>query len=198
MGCLIIVTILYADEQCSAQEWTLRHWQRTSAVQCWHNQPLVDKMIPIYFNDPSIGSSEFDRVSQIFIQDKARKTSDSGSRDLYSIARSHASINCPSKLPYIAILVDLGLEKSQLEVTFPEKGSSQDLRIYAAAVDATTFPFLADIPALLSSLQTFVRLQQLPTNRPLGQYLQNQMKYGSTAMESHMKWERGSVVPSSV
>jgi hypothetical protein len=28
---------------CSAEEWTLRHWHRTSAVQCCHLQPLVDK-----------------------------------------------------------------------------------------------------------------------------------------------------------
>lgn len=33
--------------QLGADEWTLRHWHLTGVVQCGHNLPLVDKMIPI-------------------------------------------------------------------------------------------------------------------------------------------------------
>ncbi|KAG1775166.1 hypothetical protein EV702DRAFT_449659 [Suillus placidus] len=61
------------ESRCDGQEWTLRHWHRTSAVQCCQLQPLVDKMIPIYFDDPALGSEGTERVSQIFISDKAGK-----------------------------------------------------------------------------------------------------------------------------
>ena len=37
------------DPLFSLNQWTLRHWQRTSGVQCCHQQPLIDKVIPIYF-----------------------------------------------------------------------------------------------------------------------------------------------------
>ncbi|KAG1732293.1 hypothetical protein EDB19DRAFT_1912133 [Suillus lakei] len=62
-----------SSARCNAQEWTLRHWHRTSAVQCCHLQPLVDKMIPIYFDDPALGSNDADRMSQMFVSDKAGK-----------------------------------------------------------------------------------------------------------------------------
>ncbi|KAI6042757.1 hypothetical protein EDC04DRAFT_881013 [Pisolithus marmoratus] len=38
-------------DRLDGNEWTLRHWHRTSAVQCCYNQPFVDKMIPVYFKD---------------------------------------------------------------------------------------------------------------------------------------------------
>ncbi|KAG2336290.1 hypothetical protein BDR05DRAFT_1006008 [Suillus weaverae] len=36
-----------SSARCTAKELTLQHWHRTSAVQCCHLQPLVDKMILI-------------------------------------------------------------------------------------------------------------------------------------------------------
>ena len=53
---------------CSTLEWTLRHWQRTSAVQCWYYQPAVDKMISIFIMSQH-GSVQ---VSQIFISYKVQ------------------------------------------------------------------------------------------------------------------------------
>lgn len=65
--------------RCDAQEWTLRHWRRASAVQCCPLQPLADKMVPIYFDDPDLGPDS-KRMSQIFISDKAGKNSNIGDR----------------------------------------------------------------------------------------------------------------------
>ena len=61
-------------------------------------------MIPIYFTDS-------ERVSQIFISDRAEQTG-SG---LSAIHRGNEYIDCTSDVPYIAILVDWGLEHSEFE-----------------------------------------------------------------------------------
>jgi len=136
--------VLPHSSRCTALEWTLRHWHRTSAVQCCHFQPLVDKMIPIYFDDPNLVCKDIERVSQIFIFDKAGKNCNK--RDLGFITRSHSSINCLSSLPFIALLLDLN-GKTKLEVSFPEREPNHPetdrcLRIYASGVGKATFPFL--------------------------------------------------------
>ncbi|OAX36055.1 hypothetical protein K503DRAFT_330006 [Rhizopogon vinicolor AM-OR11-026] len=87
--------LLYSD-RCTAAEWTLRHWHRTSAVQCCHLQPLINKMIPIYFDDPKL-PDDMHCVSQIFISDKAGKNV--RKRNLNIIRRTHSSIDCLSTLP---------------------------------------------------------------------------------------------------
>ncbi|KAG1894748.1 uncharacterized protein F5891DRAFT_1061388 [Suillus fuscotomentosus] len=91
--------------RCSAEEWTLRHWHRTSAVQRCHLQPLVDKMIPIYFDDPDLDSEDLNRNCH--------------EHDLGLVTRTHDSIQCLSNLPYIALLLDLDVEP-KLNVTFSE------------------------------------------------------------------------------
>ncbi|KAG1858852.1 hypothetical protein F4604DRAFT_1930908 [Suillus subluteus] len=76
------------------------------------------KMIPIYFDDPALGFNDVDRVSQMFISDKAGKNSNE--RDLGFITRKHGSIQCLSELPCIALLLDLNVDP-KLSVTFPKK-----------------------------------------------------------------------------
>ncbi|KAG2335492.1 hypothetical protein BDR05DRAFT_1006757 [Suillus weaverae] len=83
-----------------------------------HLQPLVDKMIPIYFDDPAFGSNDVDRVSQMFISDKAGKSFNEG--DLGVITRKHGSIQCLSELPCIVLLLDFNAD-TKLSVTFPKK-----------------------------------------------------------------------------
>jgi hypothetical protein len=41
----------------------------SSAAAC----PTVDEMIPIYFDDPALGSEDINRVSQMFISDTVGK-----------------------------------------------------------------------------------------------------------------------------
>jgi len=184
---------------CRLEEWTLRHWQRTSAVQCCHQQPLIDKVIPIYFKGGPEGASAKSRMSQIFISDKARRSTDS--KDvLHAITRRHENlrgedgISDPDSepLPYIAILADLG-QPSSFSLTFPERDiDDRCLRIYAAGVDTVTYPFLARYPAIMNTLQDLVLLQQIPeTETPVTQFLNAQVKFGSTATPKHMLWEHG-------
>lgn len=93
-------------------------------------------MIPIYFADSG-------QVSQIFISDRAGQTSSLAG--LASINRDDEYINCTSDVPYIAILVDWRLERSEFEDMWcPTGDDGPSLRIYAAGVNASTFPFLRD------------------------------------------------------
>ncbi|KAI9566675.1 hypothetical protein HD554DRAFT_2174092 [Boletus coccyginus] len=174
------------------------HW-RTSAVQCCHQQPVIDKAIPIYFKGGPEGASAESRMSQIFISDKARRSTDS-KKALHGITRRHenlrgkdgASDPDSDPLPYIAILADLG-QPSSFSLTFPE-GNTDDrrLRIYAAGVDTVTYPFLGRYPAIMDALQDLVHLQQIPeTETPCMEYLSAQVKFGSTATPEHMLWEHG-------
>ncbi|KAG2095463.1 uncharacterized protein F5147DRAFT_718410 [Suillus discolor] len=174
--------------RCSAKEWTLRHWHRTSAVQCCHLQPLVDKMIPIYFDDPALGSDDLNRVSQIFISDKAGKNRHE--HDLWSVTRTHDSIQCLSNLPYIALLLDLDVEP-KLNVTFSENEpnhaeTDRCLRIYASGISGTTFPFLGQHPVVASQLRGLVSRQK---EAPSQTTLEALVKFGSTARLRNLQWE---------
>ncbi|KAF8548189.1 hypothetical protein OG21DRAFT_1526653 [Imleria badia] len=195
-----------AGNELGLYEWTLRHWQRTSAVQCCHQQPLIDKVIPIYFKGGPESASPESRMSHIFISDQARKSTDS-KETLHKITRRNKTLSGEGEdkstpldsesLPYIAILADLG-QPSSLSVTFPERDIQRDrcLRIYAAGVDTATYPFLAKYPALMDTLQDLVHLQQIPEiETPFMEYLNAQVKFGSTATPDHMLWEHGGTVP---
>ncbi|KAI6042390.1 hypothetical protein EDC04DRAFT_1000571 [Pisolithus marmoratus] len=138
------------DDQLNTGEWTLRHWHRTSAVQCSHNQPLVDKMIPIYFKDYP-GDTDLSRVSQIFVSDNAQRSSNRGDPD--NIIHDHDTIQCHSSLPWVAISVDLGLQESVVDVKFADdQPGGPCLRIYAAAINDKTFPFLEESKRLHSRI----------------------------------------------
>ncbi|KAG2047170.1 hypothetical protein BDR06DRAFT_964261 [Suillus hirtellus] len=174
--------------RCSSEEWTLRHWHRTSAVQCCHLQPLVDKMIPIYFDDPDLGPEDLNRVSQIFISDKAGKNRHE--YDLGLVTRTHDSIQCLSNLPYIALLLDLNVEP-KLNVTFPEKEpkhpeTDRCLRIYASGISETTFPFLSKHSGVASQLRGLVSRQK---EAPSQTILEALVKFGSTARLRNLQWE---------
>lgn len=194
----------------SLYEWTLRHWHRTSGIQCCHQQPCIDKVIPIYFKGGPESAPPQSRMSHIFISDKARKSKPSKD-ELAQITRRHESLSGKrspkadedkgatsgsGSLPYIAILVDLG-QPSSFSVTFPEREvGDRCLRIYAAGVDAAIYPFLTKYPALMKTLEDLVHLQQLPeTETPIREYLDAQVSFGDTAFPENMVWERGRTVP---
>ncbi|KAG2138999.1 hypothetical protein DEU56DRAFT_330798 [Suillus clintonianus] len=184
-----------SSARCDAQEWTLRHWHRTSAVQCCHLQPLVDKMIPIYFDDPNLGSNDADRMSQMFVSDKAGKNCNEST--LSFITRKDTSIECSSNLPYIALLLDLDVDP-KLSTTFPTKvpnppETDRCLRIYAAGMSDTTFPFLhkhSEVAKLLHGLVS--RQQEVPSQS--FKRLEALMKFGSTATLRHSRWEAQDVL----
>ncbi|KAH7881912.1 hypothetical protein F5I97DRAFT_1991629 [Phlebopus sp. FC_14] len=173
-------------------EWTLRHLCRSSAVQCCHTQPLVDKVIPIYFD----GAGKLEGPSHIYISDKAKESSNQSL--LSSITPRALGIN-DMALPYIAILLDMGRPKSEFTVTFTEPNpvlrnpggpEAKPLRIYAAGMYADTFPFLKAEKArtVLDTLADLVRPEPL-VDKPSSASLRNQVLYGSTRDAHHMKWE---------
>ncbi|KAG1762193.1 hypothetical protein EDD22DRAFT_892969 [Suillus occidentalis] len=176
--------------RCSAEEWTLRHWHRTSAVQCCHLQPLVDKMIPIYFDDPALGSEDINRVSQMFISDTAGKNCNV--QELGYNTRKHDAIQCLSDLPYIALILDFNKDP-WLRVTFAESDpdhpeTDQCLRIYASEsrMSGTTFPFLDEYREIAGHLQQLV---SRPTEAQLQRNLQGLVKFGSTARLQNSQWD---------
>ncbi|KAH7906209.1 hypothetical protein BJ138DRAFT_1163149 [Hygrophoropsis aurantiaca] len=177
-------------EDWSSNDWTLRHYLRTSAVQCCYFQPLVDKMIPILFNDNEAQDS--DCVSQLFISDKTSKTK-SSKDSLYLMARDNVSINCHNERPWIAIVDDFGMEESACEVTF---GPDKCLRIYISGINATSYPWATQFPSVLDTLRHLVVRQEEATSRdPIVEGLQRQVQFGSTSFDTHMRWELGKEFP---
>ncbi|OAX39083.1 hypothetical protein K503DRAFT_769814 [Rhizopogon vinicolor AM-OR11-026] len=133
-----------------------------------------------------------DRVSQIFISEKAGKYS--SERDLRFIGRTHPSIDCLLPLPFIALLPDLN-EEPKLNVSFLEMEphhpeTDRCLRIYASGVSEITFPFLfsycGEKNVLPLLLQSFI---SKPKESSSNDRLHALVKYGSTVELSHMQWE---------
>ncbi|KAH7884825.1 hypothetical protein F5I97DRAFT_1929649 [Phlebopus sp. FC_14] len=163
----------------------------TSAVQCCHTQPLIDKVIPIYFDD-----NESCRVSHIYISDKAKE---SASSDVHYITPKSVGVEDMSS-PYIAILLDMGLEVSKLTVsktspsTKPRSNKDEPVPawyIYAAGMYSDTFPFLQADGGMqiLPVLQDLVKPRPL-VDEPLTESLRNQVLYGSSCAKHHMEWEQ--------
>jgi len=152
-------------------------------------------MIPIYFDDPSLGPDDLNRVSQMFISDKAGQYRNE--RELGFITRKHDSIQCISDLPFIALLLDLNVQPT-FNVSFPEmepKHAETDrcLRIYAAGVSDTTFPFLHEHSKLANLLRGLVSREQQGPSRSALKHLDDLAKFGSTVRLCHMQWETPSV-----
>ncbi|KAH7890575.1 hypothetical protein F5I97DRAFT_1836558 [Phlebopus sp. FC_14] len=189
-----------ADSELRGDEWTLRHWCRTSAVQCCHGQPVVDKMIPIFFDETPASAGTHpntDVMSQIFISDKNREKHVTA-----TATRKDKSINCLSSRPYIFILCELAVDGSSLTVEYPTRRSPRDtsprdtsptdmcLKITARGLNGGTFAFLQNDNGLCTRLQELTRPPKRPS-QPYAQLLSEQMKYGSTSKAHNMYWERG-------
>lgn len=83
----------------------------------------------------------------------------------------------------------LGLTESAVEVKFADDPADGPcLRIYAAAIDVKTFPFLTKSHQLLYTLEKIITHDQIH-GRQLEQILQDQMQYGSSHTTRHMEWE---------
>ena len=135
-------------------------------------------MIPIYFPDSR-------KVSQVFISDIANKPPNLSALEF--INRGEPSVNCSSDIPYIAIVVDFGGEKSNFRTRWYQyrDNDGPSLRIYASGIDQDTFPFLEthDI------VGKFRDLASPPADDESLSVLINQVKFGSTSEDSHMCWE---------
>ncbi|KAG9079370.1 hypothetical protein FRC06_007773 [Ceratobasidium sp. 370] len=132
-----------AEKVTKAKEWLLCHWKRTSALQCCHGQPSIDKIIPIYkLRRPSerrlSRDPDGDRVSFIVIQDKNRdRCADSFAP--FNISPETAGIPRLGH-PYIAILADLGAGDYELACGFD--GCKNVLAVHAFGASPSTYKFL--------------------------------------------------------
>ncbi|KAB5592444.1 hypothetical protein CTheo_4091 [Ceratobasidium theobromae] len=140
------------------------HYYRTSAAQCSHDQPLVDKVIPIFYRDSSTLQSRF---SHILISDRARNKL--SKNDLESI--THKTIfGYESTEPYVVILLDISVLASESAVSCEcEWGTSScgPCRIYVPGVNATSFSFLKDYPDILAPLTSMINAVQAPDPTPI-------------------------------
>lgn len=147
-------------------------------------------MIPIYFDDLTLGSNDVNRVSQMFISNKAGKTS--SEPDLGFITRKHGSIQCLSELPCIVLLLDLNVDP-KLSGTFPKKPkhlkTDQCLRIYASGISGTTFAFLRDHFNVAELLRGLVSRQEEAPSETTIKHLDALVKFGITATSRHSRWE---------
>ena len=127
-------------------------------------------------------------MSQILISDEA-STTRRDRQSVHDIQRDHQNI-APGYRgpPYIAILVDLGAEESELSATmdFAQDGN-QSLRIYASGLDAKTYPFLHGRDNLTRILQDIYQLQFPTSDTTLGlQELDDQVQFGLSSQPRHM------------
>ncbi|KAG9318017.1 hypothetical protein JVU11DRAFT_80 [Chiua virens] len=159
----------------SIDDWTASHWVRTSAIQCCHRQPAIDKVIPMYFKS----GFNHQGISHIFISDKARNRSQRPS--LGKIKRGHEGI-APGYhgLPYIAVLLDLGMKSSPLEATLDPGGGGEDMcfRIYARGLDENTYPFLKGHANLSETLKDMYTRLSSPAGPTYLEKLEDRVQFG--------------------
>ncbi|KAF8345484.1 hypothetical protein F5887DRAFT_1192316 [Amanita rubescens] len=132
------------------------------------------------------------RMSQIFIS--VGNTKRSNRPQLDSIEREEPTINCSSDHPWISILADYGLDKSEVEATLTtgstserhnDEGQVQCLRIYAAGTSRDTFEFLDY--GLWKTLRELVSFEKpIQEGNPVKLYLQDLMEFGSAAKVNHV------------
>ncbi|KAF8606153.1 hypothetical protein BDV93DRAFT_362270 [Ceratobasidium sp. AG-I] len=167
-----------------ASDWTLRHWCRTSAVQGCRDQPLIDKVITMYYYDPTLEQTTPHRVSHILVSDRAQK--EHGKSDLPSITRL-GSIGCSTSEPYIALLLDLGVGDRLVKFTMDSDESC--LRIYAPGLMMSTYPRMDS--AVLKTLSDILKVPEQSKYQRSIERIRDQYKYGGTTEETHMAWEAG-------
>ncbi|KAF8545736.1 hypothetical protein OG21DRAFT_1533613 [Imleria badia] len=137
---------------------------------------------PMYFKPQNPG----DRggVSQILISDKAGGQKAA----LRDIQRDHWSISPGYHgLPYIAILVDLSMEKPDFDV-WVDSSKDRDtcLCIYAHGLNETMYPFLVGGDKLTCILKDLYKQEVAPSERSLLQDLENQAQFGKTSEPCNM------------
>ena len=185
-------------------------YMRTSAAQCCHHQHLIDKAIPIYWaqTPPATSSGAEDvltasdptkRMSILMISDKARKATNPS--ELNFITPTDPFINCDTGLPYVTILLDMGLDETAVDSTFNEptmrslRSSNESkqppsLRIHARGLASSTYPFLDSFPGMESQLRQIVFLAQRPQmTEPFATRLRAQFEVLTQSTDLYTRWD---------
>lgn len=185
-----------SNTQSHFTKWLARHWFRTCAIQCYHDQKMVDKLIPMFKFGPQQkpersrrSAPSYDgRVSFIVISDRARQIA----------TKSHLSKITPRNIgipdlgqPYIAIQADLRVEAPKLEFNLIQNNSTTHcLRIFAAGIDAKTYKFLESRPDVQKALEQILTVPPGPKNPSAVLPLKARLMYGEYHNNLHMEWER--------
>lgn len=127
-------------------------------------------------------------TSQILISDKARASS--GKEELKIIQQDPSIAPDYWGLPYIVILVDLGLAKSSFKA---QVDSSKDmcLWIYAKGLNAKMYSFLQGRTELECILNDLWKQQHPPASKARELLLKDQVQFGKSSKPHHMnlKWK---------
>ncbi|QRV97671.1 hypothetical protein RhiJN_25690 [Ceratobasidium sp. AG-Ba] len=171
------------------QEWLLRNWTRTCAIQCAPLQSAFDKVIPMYhlqsLENP--GTTSFsEHVSFILISDKAKDESSESTLEENWLDKAEL----PSLgQPYIAIVADLGLEHQQSAFTLKETSAEAVLNIYASGLGSDTYPQLSE--SVIAPLREILRgpseLDKAYLERRT--IFNKQLEYGGSLSDVDTKWE---------
>ncbi|THU94224.1 hypothetical protein K435DRAFT_860761 [Dendrothele bispora CBS 962.96] len=140
------------------------------ALQCVHDQPVIDKVIPIMFLNEQ--KNDCIGFSGVFFQDRNRQTENPNA--LHIIDPSIPSINLATTMPYIAICFDFGvatpktatsarLTRSSTTTSARTKKNNDWIRIHATGLDSEVFPVLEARPAFAKSL---IELRDIDRRKP--------------------------------
>ncbi|KAB5590113.1 hypothetical protein CTheo_6455 [Ceratobasidium theobromae] len=189
------------DAQSEMEKWLTRLWYRSCAVQCDHNQPAIDKLIPMFKLGPTPKLEPSDnlkqRISYILISDRVIQ----GPTQLHLDTITPSNAEIPELwAPYIAIHADLRIKDKTSEfTTFNNKSSTPCLRIYAPGTSSSTYSFLSEQrPRLLETLERILNVPLKPSE-PIESIasLKDQVQFGITTEKRHREWEWGDGMPSS-
>jgi len=182
----------------STGHWLSRMWMRTAGVQLALNQPLFDQVIPVrilppdYKEDMETSLSDFEQqMSGVYISNRARN---SGTRaDLSKMTTNHDDVRCQQGLPEVIIHIDIGVQedsRTDKRITYPIRGTSKTLRIYAKGLNKEVFPFLAlpCITGVEAALQDILRAQ-VPSTAPELVALRNAPLFGSKSGSDWKSYE---------
>ncbi|KAK7461510.1 hypothetical protein VKT23_008684 [Stygiomarasmius scandens] len=146
----VVMTKDVGPATTSAENWLKGHFLCGSAVQCHHNQPLIDAVVPIMLLDDKgqyLGMTSF--LLQYRNKNSAASTAPS------SIEVEHESINLDTKQPYVAICFHFGVqEEVSARANMPScsTSSSPALRIAVKGLSETVFPMLKARPDITRNL----------------------------------------------
>ncbi|KAF8594720.1 hypothetical protein BDV93DRAFT_131989 [Ceratobasidium sp. AG-I] len=203
----MVESIQASPEHLRLEDCITRHWYRTTALQCCHDQPWIDKVIPMYYIAPPSKTKSKAKstplpptqpkqqpgrgvkpVSYILISDRANGDTKSS----LNCITPKSALQATTGQPYIAIYLDLRISGKAPNFTFVPKSStdSASLRIYAPGLNTKTYPFLKAIPDTMSLLEGMLHP---PVNLKYScaehAHLRNQFKCGATCRPSHMRQE---------
>ncbi|THU76758.1 hypothetical protein K435DRAFT_133037 [Dendrothele bispora CBS 962.96] len=167
------------------EEWLRLFFLRGVAIQCRHDQPLIDKVIPVLFLD---ASNHYAGMSCCLIQDKNKGRKDG--QALRSIDICDQSINLDTGKPYIAICFNHGVkDEKPAKVTVPEKPvqNTSAIRIEVQGLSEKVFPVLQFCEIGPKIIELRNAHQTSESSHAAGEhFIRSTVLYGTS--KTHLKW----------